>query len=126
MTFLFLLAFCTKVKIDVPIKDDSDPNGNNTSDTTDSTVNAILDTCIALNVTFSEDIQPIFVYTCCECHAWCKNYNGIIGWIPSGKMDTVLFIEKSMPPTYATGPKFLTDQELLKIQCWIDAGYPNN
>jgi hypothetical protein len=111
LSFYLLSYACTKDKIIPDVTHNGTSNNNSINYSKE-----FLDSCAVLNVSYSNDIEPIFVYNCCACHVWCAN----------GTMTKVLLTEKTMPPSYAYGPKFLTNEELQKISCWIADGYPNN
>jgi uncharacterized membrane protein len=83
--------------------------------------------CSAVNATFSNDVQPIIAEKCAGCHKTNNTAAGVnledyskIFANKSGVRQTAI-VEKSMPPS---GP--LSNDEMTKIQCWIDAGAPNN
>lgn len=78
-------------------------------------------------VTFSNDIVPILNTHCVSCHTGSfsqgdfTNYSGIKPRADNGKVKQWAVDSKLMPPS---GP--LPPSEIKKIQCWLDAGAPNN
>lgn len=59
------------------------------------------------------------------------SYSGLTTAINSGNFKSRVITQREdpnlgMPPNYATGPMDLSPSELELIQCWIDAGYPEN
>jgi uncharacterized membrane protein len=85
--------------------------------------------CSAVSATFTADVQPLISSKCSYsgCHASNNPAAGIaletytqISAYKNSVRNTVI-VNKSMPPS---GP--LPAAEMSKIQCWIDAGAPNN
>jgi uncharacterized membrane protein len=83
--------------------------------------------CSTVNATFSNDVQPLIAAKCAGCHNANNAGGGVrlddyskISSNKNGVRKTAV-VEKSMPPS---GP--LSNDEMTKIQCWIDAGAPNN
>jgi uncharacterized membrane protein len=83
--------------------------------------------CTAVNATFANDVQPIIQAKCAGCHSGASPDAGVslsnysqISSNKTGVRQTAI-VNKSMPPS---GP--LSNDEMTKIQCWIDAGAPNN
>ncbi len=92
------------------------------------------DACETLDVKYSTDIVPIMEATCaiegCHVDGFATGdytmYEEIKQRVDGGAFMTRVVEEKTMPPENTTGPETLTDEELDKIQCWLDDGAPNN
>ncbi len=90
--------------------------------------------CTTLDVKYATDIVPIMEATCAieGCHVDGSpvgdytEYDEIKQRIDGGAFRTRVIEEKNMPPTNTAGPASLTDAELEKIECWLDAGAPFN
>ncbi len=94
---------------------------------------------IAGDVTYDNQIQTIIDTNCNDgsCHGGGApgNYTTLAGMqdvITNGKFEERVFTLKDdpnmgMPPNYAqNSPMDLTDEELELLQCWADAGFPEN
>ena len=99
-----------------------------------------VDFCDSAAVTFSVDIVQILETNCTQksfnsfggsCHesgstiADYTTYAGIKAKVDEGKLRQRAIVEASMPPAFSTGPRPDSTQ-LAIIQCWLDAGAPNN
>lgn len=86
------------------------------------------------SVTYSNQIKPIINATC--AYAGCHdgdpnssapgNYNNLADITVvalNGKLNNRVVILKDMPPSNATGPKTLTDDQLQLVKCWVSQGY---
>ena len=90
--------------------------------------------CIALNVSFSKDIQPILVNNCLICHTAASTIGGginlegheaVLFYAESGAL--VGSVKQAAP--YSAMPKSaakLDACKILKIEAWVQAGSPNN
>lgn len=105
--------------------------------TNDQTVAPTIVDCESIDeVSFKTDIQPIIETSCSynsDCHGdgaftiVLKSYDGLTTYLESGLFKDRVLVNKNMPPTYATeGPKELTVTQLGLIDCWLEAGFPNN
>lgn len=73
-----------------------------------------------------EDVRDLITNSCgySGCHtglADLKNYNnyaGIESALGSGLFSSRALIARDMPPSYATGVTFLTDEEIDLLRCW--------
>jgi len=87
------------------------------------------DVCITTPASFSKDVHAIFQTNCAKsgCHNAASASGGIVletyEQIVSkiNRIQQRALIEKSMPPT---GP--LPTKDINTIECWINAGTPNN
>ena len=112
--FLFLLLFAAAIVTTSCKKDDGDGGGDDLDCST---------------VTFSDDIAPIVESSCAiaGCHAAgfifgdYTTYEGLEDFAKDGTMETAVITDKTMPKTGQ-----LTQDELDKFKCWLDAGAPNN
>jgi hypothetical protein len=83
--------------------------------------------CNTIPFNFETEIKPIIDSKCgtSGCHASgsangnYSTYSGIKEKVKSGAFYDRVIKEKDMPPS---GP--LSKDELNKLECWIDAGYP--
>ncbi len=79
--------------------------------------------CDGTTSTYNSNIKTILNNSCTSsnCHPNYSSYTGIKSILNSGAFKTEVITNKSMPK----GNSLSTDQ-LNKIQCWVDAGYPEN
>lgn len=96
--------------------------------------------CDGIMPSYEVDIRPILEASCSYsgCHLGGSNttyadYGDLITSIESGVFRDRIITQRSdevigMPPNYAPDnrPKDLTADEILLIECWLDAGYPEN
>jgi len=54
------------------------------------------------------------------------DYEGLKPFLDDGGFEGRVVSKQDMPPSYATGPKELTPEELDLVVCWIAEGYPQN
>ncbi|PCJ84683.1 MAG: hypothetical protein COA57_08875 [Flavobacteriales bacterium] len=107
---LWWMFSCTKVKMEVP-----EPP---------------MALCDSLNVFYTDTIKRIIEVKCAisGCHVTGTgipgdfiSYNGVKEKVDNGTFENKTLNIKDMPPA---GP--LPQDELNKIQCWLDAGAANN
>lgn len=83
--------------------------------------------CDSLNITYSGVVSNIIETNCNGCHGAgysagdFTNYAGLKLKVDNGSFKNRVFTLKNMP---ISGP--LSAETLEKIQCWLDAGAPNN
>ena len=100
------------------------------------------DECVNYDATYAGEIKQIVDINC--AHSGCHNtgggapgdyttYEGMSSYMnDAGIRESVIVLrndpEHGMPPNWDTneGPKDLTDEEFKIMQCWINAGYPEN
>lgn len=78
-----------------------------------------------------DDIRTIISASCgyTDCHNGIdrgENYNNFAGlesYLSSGSFTARVLTARDMPPTYATGATFLTDDEILLLKCWEQNGF---
>lgn len=99
--------------------------------------------CDTLTASYLLNVKPIIDASCAYsgCHDGAggigpgnyKNYNGIVGVLESGLFRQRVLTQKDdavvgMPPNSNVYPESekddLTEEELRVIECWINAGYP--
>lgn len=89
--------------------------------------------------TYTEDIRPIIDASCAYsgCHLDSSpgrfdTYGGLLPYIDgSNEFRQRVILERAdedmgMPPNYAPDgrPKDLTEEQVLLIECWLEAGFP--
>ena len=79
--------------------------------------------CDGTNSTYSGNMQSLINSKCTSpaCHPTYTTYAGIKSTIDLGTFKDRVISKKDMP-----SGSTLSSGELNKIQCWIDAGYPEN
>lgn len=96
--------------------------------------------CDNVMPTYTTNIRPIIEESCSYsgCHlggapGLYDNYGGLLADLESGLFRQRVLLRKDdpnvgMPPDYAPEdrPKDLTDEELILIECWLEAGYPES
>ena len=87
-------------------------------------------------ITFDKNISSIIDNSC--SYSGCHNgtgaapgnyafYSGIRNtFINNDEFINRVVALKDMPPSYASGPTELTQEEFNQILCWIESGYPEN
>jgi len=115
-------------------KDNEDPNDDD-----------MVEACDNIDATFDGDVQAIISNSCAYsgCHSGADSntfipegsrdyttYTGIKGSLDSGKFNTRALVTMNMPPAAEFipegSPLSLTESELEILNCWKDAGYPEN
>lgn len=95
--FLLTILFCCEEKID-PFCDGSRP-------------------------AYASDIKPIIDRHCTSCHGSgsrnFKTYDGLKRYLDNGKFRRLVLEKQTMPKG-----KNLSQEELNKVQCWADSGFP--
>ena len=87
--------------------------------------------------TYDVEIRPIIETACAYsgCHLDAASnystYDLLLNSLepPSGMFRVRVFTPQpgfEMPPSNASGPTQLTEEQLHLIECWLDAGYPEN
>lgn len=98
--------------------------------------------CVNYDATYDGEVKTIIDVNC--AHSGCHisgggspgvftTYAGMASYFNDGGIrEFVVSLrndpENGMPPNWATndGPKDLTEEEFKILQCWINAGYPEN
>ncbi|HEX4888104.1 MAG TPA: hypothetical protein VFV37_08665 [Luteibaculaceae bacterium] len=99
------------------------------------------DTLITGMVSYRNDIVPLMVKYCYgvdgqNCHVSntnigangnFENFDGLKAKVDNGSIESrVLAPDADMPPSYSTGPKPMTANEIEVIRTWVEQGAPNN
>jgi len=98
--------------------------------------------CDILTASYDLNVKAIIDNTCAlsGCHVnggegpgVYTSYDNLIPFIEDGSIALTVIERKDdpvigMPPDWSTNgaPKDLTEEQLDLIQCWVDAGYPEN
>ncbi len=78
-----------------------------------------------------EDVRNIITASCgyVDCHngfsslANYNNFAGLESQLSNGSFSNRSLITRDMPPTYATGPLSLTEEEIDLLKCWEQNGF---
>lgn len=96
--------------------------------------------CDDVMPTYNADIRPIIEESCSYsgCHlggapGLYDNYSGLRADLESGLFRQRVLLRRNdprigMPPDYSPDdrPKDLNEEELLLIECWLEAGFPES
>lgn len=90
--------------------------------------------CDSLFVSFQADVVSIMNANCSfyGCHSAGSglgdftSYSGVKAKVDNGQFQERVLYLMDMPPTYSSGPKSLSNEDIQKLQCWIDDGAQNN
>ena len=84
---------------------------------------AVVPKCDGTNSTYNGNMQALINSNCTNagCHPNYATYNGIKSVLNDGSFKNHVISNKDMPRGSS-----LSTSDLNKIQCWIDAGYPQN
>jgi hypothetical protein len=79
--------------------------------------------CDGSHPTYSSDIKSILDARCgsASCHPNYTSYTGLSGIIQNGSFKRDVLTNQSMPQGSS-----LTQDQINKIQCWVNDGYPEN
>lgn len=88
--------------------------------------------CETVAVTYTDQIEPIITRNCSYpgCHASgfssgdYSSYEAMLPALDRGRIRRRVIESGDMPPTYATGPKELTEEEFELFSCWLAQGHP--
>jgi len=108
--------------------------------TTDSLPEPTPTPCDNVMPTYTTDIRPIIEESCAYsgCHLGgapgvYDSYGGLLADLESGLFRQRVLLRKDdpnigMPPNYSPEdrPQDLTVEELVLIECWLEAGYPES
>lgn len=84
------------------------------------------------NITFSSDVELIINTNCAYsgCHVAGNGlpvyttYDGVVAQVENGRFENRVLIQQNMPPSNASGPTELSEEDLFTLECWIEQGYP--
>lgn len=90
--------------------------------------------CDTLVPTYITDMALLVERTCAytDCHnsgfssGDYSSYEDMLSHLEDGEIFKRVIQLRDMPPSYAEGPKELTDEELELFNCWLVNGYPEN
>lgn len=92
--------------------------------------------CDDIPPVWNGEVKEIIDLTCAYVGCHIGGGNGVPGNYTSyGGISTALANEdfkirtldiRDMPPSYASGAKVLTDEQLNILTCWMEAGFPEN
>lgn len=108
--------------------------------TTDALPEPIVTSCDNAMPTYAVDVRLIIEESCAYsgCHlggapGLYDTYGGLLPDLESGLFRQRVLLRRNdpnvgMPPDYspADRPQDLTEDELVVIECWLDAGFPEN
>ena len=86
-------------------------------------------------VNYIIDVKSIIDNTCAlsDCHisgnnvpGSFTNYNGMKPFLNEDLFERRVLNIRDMPPNYSIGPKFLSEEQLSVLSCWIMQEYPEN
>jgi uncharacterized membrane protein len=83
--------------------------------------NKVTPVCDGTNATYNSTVKSIINANCVSCHSNYSSYSGLSGIISNGQFNQHVQVDQDMPKDGD-----LSTDELNKIQCWVDAGYPEN
>lgn len=83
--------------------------------------NKVTPVCDGTNATYNSTVKAIVNANCVSCHSSYSSYSGLSGIINNGQFNQHVQVDQDMPKDGD-----LSTDELNKIQCWVDAGYPEN
>lgn len=79
--------------------------------------------CDGSNPTYNSAIKSILDSRCgsASCHPNYTSYEGLSGILQSGDFKREVLTNQAMPEGSS-----LTQEQINKIQCWVDNGFPEN
>lgn len=94
--------------------------------------------CAMVNPTYNADVKQIIDESCAYsgCHLDSSpgrfdSYSGLLPYLEDNTFRQRVLIERGdpttgMPPNYSPSsrPQDLTEEQLMIIECWLDAGFP--
>lgn len=92
------------------------------------------DQCMDQNISYQNDIVPVVNSSCAlsGCHVDgfsngdFTTYAGLKEKADGGQLNSRVVLTRNMPPSNSTGPKSLTEAQILAFECWIKDGAPDN
>jgi len=83
--------------------------------------NKITPVCDGTNATYNSTVKAIVNASCVGCHSSYSTYSGLSSITSNGQFNSHVLKDQDMPKG-AT----LTADQLNKLQCWLEAGFPEN
>lgn len=83
--------------------------------------NKITPVCDGTNATYNNTVKSIVNSNCVSCHSNYSSYSGLSSITTNGQFTQHVLTDQDMPENGS-----LTSDQLNKIQCWVNNGYPEN
>lgn len=83
--------------------------------------NKLTPVCSGGTATYDANVKTIINSKCVSCHSGYSSYSGLSGIISNGQFKKHVLTDQDMPQNST-----LTQDQINTIQCWVDAGYPQN
>lgn len=81
--------------------------------------NKVTPVCDGTNATYNNTVKAIVNSNCVSCHSNYSSYSGLSGITSNGQFAQHVLTDQDMPKGSS-----LTSDQLNKIQCWVNNGYP--
>lgn len=81
--------------------------------------NKVTPVCDGTNATYSNTVQAIVSSNCVSCHSGYSSYSGLSTITTNGQFAKHVLTDQDMPENGS-----LTSDQLNKLQCWVNNGYP--
>lgn len=78
-------------------------------------------TCDGSAPTYDSYVQSVVNSNCISCHSNYSTYSGLSSVTSNGKFEKEVLVNRTMPEGGS-----LTQDELNKLQCWVENGFPEN
>lgn len=78
-------------------------------------------TCDGSAPTYDTYVKTVVDNNCVSCHANYATYSGLSTITSNGKFEDEVLIRQKMPQNGS-----LSSDELSKLQCWVENGFPEN
>lgn len=75
--------------------------------------------CDGTNATYNNTVKAIVNSSCVSCHSNYSSYSGLSTITSNGQFKQHVLTDQDMPKGSS-----LTSDQLNKIQCWVNNGYP--
>ena len=83
--------------------------------------NKLTPVCDGSTATYDSNIKTIIDSKCVSCHSAYGSYSGISSITSNGKFTQHVLTDQDMPENSS-----LSQDQINLIQCWADAGFPQN
>lgn len=77
--------------------------------------------CDGSTPTYNSYVKGIINSNCINCHSGYSTYSGLSTITSNGKFEKEVLVNQTMPDGGS-----LTQDELNKLQCWVNNGFPEN
>ena len=78
-------------------------------------------TCDGSTPTYNSFVKSIVDSKCVSCHGSYSTYQGLSSITTNGEFEKEVLINQSMPEGGS-----LSQDDLNKLQCWVENGFPEN